>query len=107
MKPFLFNHVTRRDFIRRCGAGLLGAACGGTSLAAPVVGAAEPFLEKQNLFEARQDGYWTCRIPGLAVTRSNVVLATTEARPGKGGDKYLTLARFNREWLTNRKDSLK
>jgi len=69
--------------------------------------AASPFLQKQNLFEARQDGYWTCRIPGLAVTRSNVVLATTEARPGKGGDKYLTLARFNREWLTNRKDSLK
>ena len=48
--------------------------------------AASPFLQKQNLFEARQDGYWTCRIPGLAVTRSNVVLVTTEARPRKGGD---------------------
>ncbi len=47
---------------------------------------AEPFLEKQNLFEARTGGYWTCRIPGIAVTRTNVVLVTTEARPGRGGD---------------------
>ena len=84
MKPYLYNHVTRRDFIRRCGAGLLGAACGGTSLAAPVVGAAEPFLEKQNLFEARQDGYWTCRIPGLAVTRNNAVLVTLKQTQTKG-----------------------
>ena len=29
--------LTRRDFIRRCGTGLLGAACGATSLAAPAV----------------------------------------------------------------------
>lgn len=43
-------------------------------------------LEKQDLFEARTHGYKTCRIPGLAVTRNNVVLATGEARPGGGGD---------------------
>ncbi len=43
-------------------------------------------IEKQSLFEARTHGYWTCRIPGLAVTRNNVVLATAEARPGQGGD---------------------
>lgn len=43
-------------------------------------------LDKQDLFAARQNGYWTCRIPGLAVTRNNVVLATAEARPGQGGD---------------------
>ena len=51
--------------------------------------AAEPpgsLLEKQDLFEARTNGYWTCRIPGIAVTRSDVVLVTTEARPGRGGD---------------------
>jgi sialidase-1 len=41
---------------------------------------------KQNLFEARTQGYWTCRIPGLAVVGENVVLATAEARPGRGGD---------------------
>jgi hypothetical protein len=45
-----------------------------------------PRLEKQNLFEARTNGYWTCRIPGIAVTKSDVVLVTTEARPGRGGD---------------------
>jgi len=43
-------------------------------------------LEKQNLFEARTSGYWTYRIPGLAVTPKGTVLATTEARPGVGGD---------------------
>ena len=47
---------------------------------------AGPFIEKHNLFETRQDGYWTCRIPGLAGTKNNVVLVTAEARPGKGGD---------------------
>jgi len=47
---------------------------------------AAPFLEKQNLFEARTNGYWTCRIPGIAVTKHNAVLVTTEARPGRGGD---------------------
>jgi sialidase-1 len=57
-------------------------------LLAPVaaLSATEPFLHKQDLFEARAEGYWTCRIPGLAVTRNNVVLATSEARPGRGGD---------------------
>lgn len=45
-----------------------------------------PFLEKVDLFEARTNGYWTCRIPGIAVTKSDAVLVTTEARPGKGGD---------------------
>jgi sialidase-1 len=43
-------------------------------------------MESQNLFEARTHGYWTYRIPGLVVTPNNVVLATTEARPGQGGD---------------------
>ena len=39
MKPHSCNDalLTRRDFIRRCGSGLLGAACGATSLAAPAV----------------------------------------------------------------------
>lgn len=43
-------------------------------------------IEKQDLFEARTNGYHTYRIPGIAVTRNDVVLVTTEARPGGGGD---------------------
>lgn len=43
-------------------------------------------LEKQDLFEARQHGYHTCRIPGIAVTNRGTVLVTGEARPGGGGD---------------------
>jgi sialidase-1 len=43
-------------------------------------------MEKQDLFEARTNGYHTYRIPGIAVTKNNVVLVTTEARPGWGGD---------------------
>jgi len=43
-------------------------------------------LTKQDLFEARQNGYWTCRIPGMVTTKNNAVIVTTEARPGQGGD---------------------
>lgn len=43
-------------------------------------------LEKQDLFVARTHGYWTYRIPGIAVTGRDTVLVTTEARPGQGGD---------------------
>ncbi len=43
-------------------------------------------ITKTHLFTAREGGYWTYRIPGLAVTPGGVVLATTEARRGKGGD---------------------
>jgi sialidase-1 len=43
-------------------------------------------METQNLFEARTHGYWTYRIPGIAVTKRGVVLVSTEARPGKGAD---------------------
>lgn len=53
----------------------------GNSLAA-----ATPWIEKQNLFEARTNGYFTFRIPGIAVTKNDTVLVTTEARPGRGGD---------------------
>ncbi len=43
-------------------------------------------IVKENLFEARTFGYWTYRIPGLAVSKNDTVLATVEARPGRGGD---------------------
>lgn len=48
--------------------------------------AEQPLLEKQDLFEAKTEGYFTYRIPGLLVTRSGAVLATVEARRGRGGD---------------------
>ena len=43
-------------------------------------------IEKQNLFEARTNGYKTYRIPGMVSTGNNAVIVTTEARPGGGGD---------------------
>lgn len=43
-------------------------------------------IEKKDLFEARTNGYWTYRIPGIAVTKNDAVLVTAEARPGQGGD---------------------
>jgi sialidase-1 len=43
-------------------------------------------LDKIHLFQARTGGYHVYRIPGLLVTRNGVVLATTEARRGGGGD---------------------
>ncbi|MEM7365260.1 MAG: sialidase family protein [Pseudomonadota bacterium] len=45
-----------------------------------------PFCDKQDLFEARTDGYHVYRIPGLLVTPSGVVIAHCEARQGRGGD---------------------
>lgn len=42
-------------------------------------------LQKTTLFEARQGGYRTYRVPGILATPNGTVLVTTEARPG-GGD---------------------
>ncbi|MCX6903026.1 MAG: sialidase family protein [Verrucomicrobia bacterium] len=47
--------------------------------------AAEPFLEKNDVFIAGQEGYALYRIPGLVVTAKGTVLAYCEARR-KGGD---------------------
>ena len=44
------------------------------------------FCDKQDLFEARTDGYHVYRIPGLVTTAAGTVLAYTEARKGLGGD---------------------
>ena len=43
-------------------------------------------LEKVNIFEARTEGYWSYRVPGIVCTPRGVVLVTVEARRGKGGD---------------------
>ena len=39
-----------------------------------------------DLFEARKDGYHVYRIPGIIVTKNNVIVASTEARNNRGGD---------------------
>ena len=46
----------------------------------------QPQLIKTDLFTARQGGYWNYRIPGLLVAPGGAVLATCEARRGRGGD---------------------
>ena len=43
-------------------------------------------LQKHVLFEARTEGYWNYRVPGILCTPRGVVLATAEARRGRGGD---------------------
>jgi len=48
--------------------------------------AAEPFLEKVDLFEARTGGYHTYRIPGVVVTGQGTLLAYCEARQDGRGD---------------------
>lgn len=47
--------------------------------------AAEPFLEKIDLFQAGDNGYKVYHIPGIVVTAKGTVLAWCEARK-KGGD---------------------
>ena len=48
--------------------------------------AAEPFLDKTDLFEAGSGGYVLYRIPGIVVTAKGTVLAYCEARQSGGGD---------------------
>lgn len=43
-------------------------------------------IDKTVLFEARTAGYWNYRVPGIVCTPSGVVIASAEARKGKGGD---------------------
>lgn len=51
-----------------------------------LMAAADPFLEKIDLFESGQDGYFLYRIPGIVVTKSGTVLAYCEARKNSGLD---------------------
>ena len=57
-------------------------------LTAPMVlvRAAEPSLDRTDLFTAGQAGYETFRIPGVVVTRSGTILAYCEARRGSRSD---------------------
>ena len=48
--------------------------------------AAEPFMQKTDLFKAGTAGYATYRIPGIVVTRSGTILAYCEARKSLQGD---------------------
>ncbi len=48
--------------------------------------AAEPMLEKADLFESGKDGYALYRIPGIVVTAKGTVLAYCEARKSDKGD---------------------
>ncbi|PHQ37004.1 sialidase family protein [Rhodopirellula bahusiensis] len=59
------------------------AAC---ALCQPSLRGAEPFLDKTDLFTAKQAGYETFRIPGVVVTKSGTVLAYCEARRGSRSD---------------------
>lgn len=43
-------------------------------------------LVKTDIFTARTDGYWNYRVPGILCTARGVILATVEARRGRGGD---------------------
>lgn len=54
-----------------------------TSASAP---AAQPFIEKTDLFEAGQEGYALYRIPGIVVTNMGTILAYREARKSGRGD---------------------
>lgn len=42
--------------------------------------------ESTHIFEARTEGYWNYRVPGIVALDSGMVLASVEARRGRGGD---------------------
>jgi sialidase-1 len=64
--------------------GALVVLCG--LLAAAPARAAEPWLEKTDLFEAGKGGHKLYRIPGIVVTAKGTVLAYCEARKNTGRD---------------------
>jgi sialidase-1 len=65
---------------------LLRRFCTLVLLAAPVAGAVEPFLEKQDLFTVGDDpAYQLYHIPGIVVTARGSVLAWCEARKRAAG----------------------
>ena len=43
-------------------------------------------IDKTHLFEGRTNGYHIYRVPGILCTQNNILLATAEARRGRGGD---------------------
>jgi len=58
----------------------------GLALAATVAAAAEPSLEKTDLFEAGVGGYYHYRIPAIVATTEGTLLAFAEARKNARGD---------------------
>jgi sialidase-1 len=56
-------------------------------LAALVLPASEPFVQKTNLFTEETDGFRLYRIPGIVVTAKGTVLAYCEARKFTGADR--------------------
>jgi sialidase-1 len=72
--------MSRRFTSRGVRVPMLIAAAIGSLLGGSVAVAAEPLLEKIDLFEAGRDGYALYRIPGVVVTRNGTVLAYCEAR---------------------------
>ena len=84
---------------------LLAFAAVGTAFAPRT--AAAPFFEKQNLFEEKTNNFVSYRIPGVIVTNKGTVLCFHESGRGPQAPgtrlwpyAFLTLARFNLEWLT-------
>jgi sialidase-1 len=62
------------------------STCGLLCAMLTVCRAAEPLLEKAELFVAGRDGYTSCRIPALAATPRGTLLAFCEARGAARGD---------------------
>src|SRR5207237_8370987 len=67
-----------RQFVHTCPALLFAAAW--LLCAIIPAAAAEPFLDKTDLFEGGKDGFALYRIPGVVVTTKGTVLAYCEAR---------------------------
>ena len=70
---------------RWCASAATMMACASVAVIAGAAWAAEPFIEKTNLFTIGEGGYKVFHRPGVVVTATGTVLAWCEA-PKKGGD---------------------
>jgi len=65
---------------------LIGSLLCALLLSTTTLSAAEPMLDKTDLFVAGEGGYELYRIPGIVVTKSGAILAYCEARKSTRGD---------------------
>src|SRR4051812_47296540 len=85
----LTDRASKRSICRRAIACLVAMtllACAASSVSASPATTQAAGVERIDVFNARANGYSTCRIPGIVVTKAGTLLAYCEGRKTAKGD---------------------